>query len=94
MVRQDKQMASSRAVRGGRTVVFTVTLTSKDGFGVLGVYSDRDKAEARMAREIVALAGVPRGEAEEIAATWDWADDEDFPVHTLAIRHYTVDEDS
>ncbi len=74
-------------------VVFVVTATSEKGFGVLGVYSDREKAEARMAWEIAALAGVPMGEAEELAAVWDWTDDEDYPVRTLAIRHYNVDED-
>jgi hypothetical protein len=76
------------------TTVFVLTATSRDGgFSVLGAYSDRDKVEARMAREIVALTGVPLREAEELAASWDWTDDEDFPVRTLAIRHYTVDED-
>lgn len=75
-------------------MIFVLTATSSEkGFEVLGVFSDRDKAEARMAREIVALGGGSRGEAEEIAATWDWCDDEDFPVRTLAIRHYTVDAD-
>jgi hypothetical protein len=74
-------------------VVLVVTSTSREGFEVLGVYSHREKAEMRMAREIVTLTGAPSAKAADLAAAWDWADDPDFPVRTLAIRHYTVDEE-